>query len=92
MPVGIHDTMNPFTRHTFELERGDTFYIFSDGFADQFGGPRAKKFMYSNFKSLLMTIQTKSMREQGKILDDTLEAWKGDIDQIDDIVVIGLRF
>lgn len=92
MPVGIHEMMNTFTRHNFEIQRGDTFYLFSDGFADQFGGPKAKKFMYSNFKSLLMTIQTKSMREQGKILDDTIEAWKGDIDQIDDIVVIGLRF
>jgi ligand-binding sensor domain-containing protein/serine phosphatase RsbU (regulator of sigma subunit)/ABC-type amino acid transport substrate-binding protein len=92
MPVGIHESMSTFTRHSFEIERGDTFYLFSDGFADQFGGPRSKKFMYSNFKTLLMTIQMKSMREQHKILDDTIEAWKGDIDQIDDIVVIGLRF
>ncbi len=92
MPVGIHEKMNSFTRHTFSIQRGDTFYIFSDGYADQFGGPKAKKFMYSNFKTLLTTLQTKSMREQGKILDDTLEAWKGDVEQIDDIVVIGLRF
>jgi len=92
MPVGIHERMNSFTGHTIELQRGDTFYIFSDGYADQFGGPKAKKFMYANFKSLLLTLQTKSMREQGKILDDTIEAWKGDIDQIDDIVVIGIRF
>jgi len=91
MPVGIHEKMNSFTRHSFDIQRGDTFYIFSDGYADQFGGPKAKKFMYSNFKTLLMTLQTKSMREQGKILDDTLEAWKGDVEQIDDIVVIGLR-
>ncbi len=92
MPVGIHERMNSFTSHSIDLMRGDTFYIFSDGYADQFGGPKAKKFMYSNFKSLLMTLQAKSMREQGKILDDTLEAWKGDVEQIDDIVIIGLRF
>jgi serine phosphatase RsbU (regulator of sigma subunit) len=92
MPVGIHEKMNSFKIHSFDIQRGDTFYIFSDGYADQFGGPRAKKFMYSNFKTLLMNIQTKSMREQGKILDDTIEAWKGDVDQIDDIVIIGLRF
>jgi ligand-binding sensor domain-containing protein/serine phosphatase RsbU (regulator of sigma subunit)/ABC-type amino acid transport substrate-binding protein len=92
MPIGIDENMVPFTRHSFDVLRGDTFYTFSDGFVDQFGGPNAKKFMYSNFKSLLKTIQTKSMREQCKILDDTIEAWKGDIDQIDDIVVIGLRF
>jgi serine phosphatase RsbU (regulator of sigma subunit) len=92
MPVGIHEKMNSFTCHSFDILRGDTFYIFSDGYADQFGGPRAKKFMYSNFKTLLQTLQTKSMREQAKILEDTIEAWKGDIDQIDDIVVIGIRF
>ena len=92
MPVGIHEKMNSFTRHTFDIQRGDTFYIFSDGYADQFGGAKAKKFMYSNFKQLLVTIQTKSMREQGKILEDTLESWKGDVEQIDDIIVIGLRF
>jgi serine phosphatase RsbU (regulator of sigma subunit)/ligand-binding sensor domain-containing protein len=92
LPVGINENMAGFTRHSFSLKRGDSFYIFSDGYADQFGGPKAKKFMYSNFKSLLMTIQPKSMREQGKILDETFEVWKGDINQIDDIVVIGIRF
>ncbi|MCB9000106.1 MAG: transporter substrate-binding domain-containing protein [Bacteroidales bacterium] len=92
MPVGIHEKMNPFKVHHFDIHRGDTFYMFSDGYADQFGGPKAKKFMAANFKNLIMTIQTKSMREQGKILNDTFEVWKGDIEQIDDIVVIGLRF
>lgn len=92
MPVGIHDRLDPFTLHTLDLERGDTFYMFSDGYADQFGGPREKKFMYSNFKNLILTIQPKSMREQEKILNDTIEAWKGDISQIDDIVIIGIRF
>jgi ligand-binding sensor domain-containing protein/ABC-type amino acid transport substrate-binding protein/serine phosphatase RsbU (regulator of sigma subunit) len=92
MQVGFNENIFPFTQHSFEIIRGDSFYIFSDGYADQFGGPSSKKFMYTNFKSLLLTVQLKSMREQFKILNDTLEAWKGDIDQIDDIVVIGLRF
>jgi ligand-binding sensor domain-containing protein/serine phosphatase RsbU (regulator of sigma subunit)/ABC-type amino acid transport substrate-binding protein len=92
MPVGIYENMTPFVKHTFEIQKGDAFYIFSDGYADQFGGPRAKKFMYSNFKNLLLSIQEKTMDEQGEILNEKIESWRGDLEQIDDIVVIGLRF
>jgi serine phosphatase RsbU (regulator of sigma subunit)/ligand-binding sensor domain-containing protein/membrane-bound lytic murein transglycosylase MltF len=92
MPVGIYERMAPFVRHTINIQKGDTFYIFSDGYADQFGGPRSKKFMYSNFKKLLLELHPKSMQEQGVILDDRIIKWQGDIEQIDDIVVIGLRF
>jgi serine phosphatase RsbU (regulator of sigma subunit) len=92
MPVGIYEKMTPFTRHTFEILKGDTFYFFSDGYADQFGGPKSKKFMYSNFKKLLLEIQSITMQEQGVILDDTIVKWQGSLEQVDDIVVIGLRF
>jgi serine phosphatase RsbU (regulator of sigma subunit) len=92
MPVGIYERMTPFTVHTVNLRKGDTFYIFSDGYADQFGGPRSKKFMYANFKKLLLTLQAKPLVEQGIILDETIKEWQGNIEQIDDIVVIGLRF
>ncbi|HVN58234.1 MAG TPA: transporter substrate-binding domain-containing protein [Bacteroidales bacterium] len=92
MPVGIYEKMIPFTLHAFEIKKGDTFYIFSDGYADQFGGPRAKKFMYSGLKKLLLEIQPRSMKEQGKILDETIIGWQGSLEQVDDIVVIGLRF
>jgi serine phosphatase RsbU (regulator of sigma subunit) len=92
MPVGIYERMTPFTPHTINIRKGDTIYIFSDGYADQFGGPRSKKFMYANFKKLLLSVQSKPMVEQGVILDETIKEWQGDIEQIDDIVVIGLRF
>lgn len=92
MPVGIYEKMTPFTRHTFEIKKGDTFYIFSDGYADQFGGPKSKKFMYANFKKLLLSLTDKPMLEQGKILDETIMSWQGSLEQVDDIVVIGIRF
>lgn len=92
MPVGIYENMTPFTRHTINIQKGDIYYIFSDGYADQFGGPRGKKFLYSNFKDLLLSLQNRTMTEQGKILYDTIESWRGELEQIDDIVVIGLRF
>jgi len=91
-PVGFHFTkQEPFTNHEIELEKGDTLYIFSDGYADQFGGPHHKKFMKKRFKELLISIQEKSMDEQKTIIDKTIEDWKGDKDQIDDICVIGVR-
>ena len=92
MPVGFYERMTPFTPHSFNIQKGDIYYIFSDGYADQFGGPKSKKFMYANFKKLLLTLQDKSMLEQGVILDQTIKEWQGKIEQIDDIVVIGLRF
>jgi ligand-binding sensor domain-containing protein/serine phosphatase RsbU (regulator of sigma subunit)/ABC-type amino acid transport substrate-binding protein len=92
MPIGIDDKMLPFTNHVFYIQSGDTFYIFSDGFPDQFGGPMNKKFMYSNFKKLLIKIQAESLSEQNKILNETIVQWKGNNDQTDDMVVIGLRF
>jgi serine phosphatase RsbU (regulator of sigma subunit) len=80
-----------FTNHTFQLEEGDTFYLFSDGYADQFGGEKGKKFRYKNLRDLLISIQDKSMEEQRTILDTTIENWKGNLEQIDDILVMGFR-
>lgn len=80
-----------FTEHRIQLQKGDTIYIFSDGFADQFGGPNGKKFKYSQFKELLLSIQEKSMEEQGDILHSQIEKWRGELEQIDDILVIGTR-
>ena len=92
MPIGISDKHNtPFTSHSFKLEKGDTFYIFSDGYIDQFGGPKGKKFMSKSFKELLLRIQKSSMSEQKNILHNTLVDWKGDKEQIDDILVVGFR-
>lgn len=92
MPVGIHfGKERSFTNQEIQLEIGDTLYIFSDGYPDQIGGAKGKKFMKKNFKSLLADIQDKSMKEQKNILDDTLMDWKQDYEQVDDILVIGIR-
>ena len=92
-PVGFFTgEQKPFTQHELFLEKGDTVYIFSDGYHDQFGGPKDKKFMVKNFKKLLLSIQEKSMDEQKTILEETMVEWKGNTEQVDDILVIGVRF
>ncbi|MCI5054814.1 MAG: SpoIIE family protein phosphatase [Flavobacteriales bacterium] len=92
-PVGefIGDEKQKFTNHSLELQSGDTIYIFSDGYADQFGGPKGKKFMYKNFRKLLLEIQSLSMNDQKQRLNKEIELWMGDLEQVDDIVVIGLK-
>jgi len=92
MPVAIHDRMDPFTLNTFKLNKGDTFYTFSDGYVDQFGGANQKKFLSKNFKDVIMAIQDKSMYEQGVKLDEVFEEWKRDVEQVDDVTLIGLRY
>ena len=92
MPVSIHEVMHPFNIQEIKLNPGDTIYIFSDGYADQFGGPKGKKFKYKPFKEMLVSNSEKEMVQQGLMLDQAFERWKGDLDQIDDVVVIGLRF
>ena len=91
MPVAISDRTGDFTNNVLELKKGDSFYIFTDGYADQFGGPKGKKFKYAQFKQLLLSIQNKSMEEQKQILDTTMAQWKGALEQVDDILVIGVR-
>lgn len=91
MPVSIYSKMHAFTCHNFDLEEGDNIYIFSDGYADQFGGPGGKKFKYKNFKDVLLSIKDLPMTEQREILDKKFENWRGDIDQIDDVLVMGVR-
>ncbi len=90
-PVGQFTNNSPFTNHKLSLEKGDSIYIFSDGFADQFGGPKGKKFMYKPFRELLLSIQDKSMQEQREIIGETFENWKGNLEQIDDICIIGVQ-
>jgi serine phosphatase RsbU (regulator of sigma subunit)/Tfp pilus assembly protein PilF len=92
MPIGIYkEKTGSFTNHEIDIREGDTYYIFSDGYVDQFGGPKAKKFMAGKFKDLLLSIFLKPMKEQKEILEKTLEDWKGEIDQIDDILVMGFK-
>ena len=91
-PIGAYDHRQSFTNHTTELQKDDTIYVFSDGYPDQFGGPKGKKFKYRKLRELLLSIQDKTMNEQKEILDHTIEDWMGDEhEQIDDICIIGVR-
>jgi len=90
-PVAIHIKMNPFTNHEIDLQKGDTIYMFSDGYADQFGGPYGKKFKYKPFKRLLLENINKPMNEQKEVLENRFDEWKGDLDQIDDVVIVGIK-
>ncbi|MCH8332183.1 MAG: SpoIIE family protein phosphatase, partial [Bacteroidetes bacterium] len=90
-PIGAYITNDDFTNHEFQLKKGDTVYIFSDGYVDQFGGERDKKFLSKRFQELLLSIQDKSLEDQKEILDQTIEDWRGDNEQLDDICVIGIR-
>ncbi|MFN3916575.1 MAG: PP2C family protein-serine/threonine phosphatase [Flavobacteriales bacterium] len=90
-PIGKVDNPQPFTTHTIELKQGDTFYIFTDGYQDQFGGDKGKKFKASKLKELLLSIQDKTMEEQKGFLDQAFEDWRGELEQVDDLCVIGVR-
>jgi serine phosphatase RsbU (regulator of sigma subunit) len=91
MPVGKGENMRPFSLQTFEKNKGDMLYLFTDGFADQFGGPKGKKFRYKQLEELLMRVCTSSTEEQKSIVDKTFEDWKGSMEQVDDVCVIGIR-
>ncbi|MBN8697444.1 MAG: SpoIIE family protein phosphatase [Bacteroidetes bacterium] len=86
------DPDRKFTCHTIQLKRGDTLYMSSDGYADQFGGEKGKKFMVKRFNELLLSIQDKNMQTQANELEETFNQWKGSYQQVDDILVIGIRF
>ncbi len=92
MPVAIYEIMDPFTLHELKLKKGDAFYTFSDGYADQFGGPAQKKFLAKNFRKLLLEIQGQAMIDQGLLLEQSFEAYRNDVEQIDDVVVIGVQY
>ena len=93
MPIGIHIFFEkPFTNIDFEIQKGDMIYLFSDGYADQFGGPKNKKFRYNQFQKLLLEIHNEPLGKQKEVLERTILNWKGNNDQIDDILVMGIRF
>lgn len=81
-----------YTNHEIQVQEGDVIYLFSDGYADQFGGERGKKFMYRRFRELLLEIKDKSPIEQKSILNRTIEDWRGIHEQVDDILIIGVKF
>lgn len=92
MPVAVHiNDYKSFTNHEVEIQPGDTFYMFSDGFSDQFGGADGRKFMSKKFKEKLLSIWDKPMEEQRALLLTAHLDWRGDHDQVDDVLVIGFR-
>ena len=90
-PIGVHWEETAFTNHLIKLQEHDSLYMFSDGYADQFGGKRDKKFLIKNLKKLLLNISKKSVSEQKKIIYKRFKEWKGAGSQIDDIIVMGIR-
>jgi serine phosphatase RsbU (regulator of sigma subunit) len=90
-PIGKTDYLEPFTNHHIQLQKGDTIYLFTDGYADQFGGEKGKKLSKNKFKELLISIQNKSMKEQREALYESHITWRGANEQVDDICVIGVR-
>ena len=92
MPVGKHDKdYVSFTQQEFKLIKGDVIYTLTDGFPDQFGGTKGKKFMYKQLKETLVSISNKPLIEQKETLTTILKNWMGDIEQVDDIIIIGIR-
>jgi CheY-like chemotaxis protein len=93
MPIGIYKTDNKsFTNREVSLEYNDQIYLFSDGYYDQIGGPKGMKMMSPNFRNYLLQISHLPMSEQQKLLDEYFETWKGNNEQIDDVLVVGLKF
>lgn len=90
-PVGYHHFNTPFSTHTVQLLSGDCIYTFTDGFADQFGGPKGKKFRYRQLQDLLLQNSRLSMETQKSVLGNSIEQWRGAMEQVDDILVIGVR-
>jgi len=90
-PIGKFSAAKAFTSHSIELQKGDTIYIFSDGYVDQFGGDKGKKLKAKALRELLLSIQDSTLKEQESILDQSFESWRGDLEQIDDVCVIGVR-
>ncbi len=90
-PIGKAETLKPFVSHEIEYLDNTTFYLFTDGFADQFGGEKGKKFMYKQFSDLLLLNNEVSLNQQAIIINDAFEKWKDNIEQVDDVCVMGIK-
>jgi serine phosphatase RsbU (regulator of sigma subunit) len=92
MPVGKYgDEIKPFTLQSVDLREGDIVYTFTDGFADQFGGPKGKKFKYKQLQDILLENHQLPLDEQKDILNKKFEDWKGNLEQVDDVTIIGIK-
>ena len=90
-PIGFTDQPTPFTKHEFELQKGDTIYLFTDGYADQFGGPEGRKIGYKRFREKLLEVSNLEMEKQKVALEQYFEEWKEREEQVDDVCVIGIK-
>ena len=90
-PIGLTDNPTPFTKHNFDLQKGDSIYLFTDGYADQFGGSEGKKLGYKNFRDKLIEISNEGMYKQHELLTSYFNEWKGTEEQVDDVCVIGIK-
>ncbi len=90
-PIGKHSRTTPFTTHTINLKKGDMLYLFTDGYADQFGGEKGKKFKYKQLQEKILALSAKPLSEQKQELQKIFEAWRGKLEQVDDVLIIGIR-
>jgi tetratricopeptide (TPR) repeat protein len=90
-PIGKTDNPKPFNTNKLSLNKGDILYLFTDGYADQFGGPKGKKFKYKQLQEKLLAISHQPMEKQKQELETVLEQWKGNLEQVDDVLIIGIR-
>jgi serine phosphatase RsbU (regulator of sigma subunit) len=90
-PIGKYVDRKPFTNHQIPLKKGDTIYIFTDGYADQFGGPSGKKFKYSQLKDILISVKHLPMEKQKQFIHGKLDEWRGELEQVDDVCIIGMK-
>ncbi len=90
-PIGYSERVNPFTTHHLRLKKGTAVYLFTDGYVDQFGGEKGKKFKYRQLEQKITDICTLSMPEQKVSLEKIFDDWKGDLEQVDDVLVVGIK-
>ncbi len=91
MPIGKGEKTTPFTLNNLEAQKGDVFYFYTDGFADQFGGPYGKKFKHKHLQEILFEVRNESLSKQKEKLEQTFQSWKGSLEQVDDVCIIGIR-
>ena len=90
-PIGYHVSLKSFTNHSLTIDKGSRIYLFTDGYADQFGGPLGKKLKYKAFERILMSTSTLSMENQKNELTIAFDNWKGKNEQVDDVCIIGIE-
>jgi serine phosphatase RsbU (regulator of sigma subunit) len=91
MPVGKGEKTESFTLYELDVKPNDRIYLYTDGYADQFGGPKGKKFKYKSLKAVLLSEYINKMSKQKDVIDEVFEEWRGDLEQTDDVTVIGLK-